>query len=442
MSFAERAGSILVAFHPGAWRLGRLMQSPPHFVPRFSLLAVCVMLAAAIGLLVPVSSGAQSSPVAAIKQCRHRFAGKGEKRHQAERRCIENARSKQQPKPASPTEVPSASAGAPGSSPTPGFGAEAVGPPAPSLPIRPPAPETPPPLEIEMAAARVTVGSAIYRNPPVQLTSVSTIESTTGVEPGVTVQIEGEQLVISASAEAAPALLHLVIAGTACTASECDREVLIRLRLTVQPTMTPLLAVDPNGPTSGPAGFGPQVTTPSCGYLKYGFDGSSSWSSVAVSNPKETFDTHTPSSLSIGPHQIWLECLTGRGGPTLWWSQGFELTVTGPSIPIGLESTMVPAGGELVFTTGPSLSAAQCPLLPGITADELLLDLNNSGGSLVNHRNVPMPDGLATERLVVPPGSAAGTYSVLDRCIYGNVAGERAIYEFARQPGEITVTAG
>ena len=60
----------------------------------------------------------------------------------------------------------------------------------------------------------------------------------------------------------------------------------------------------------------------------------------------------------------------------------------------------------------------------------------------MNHRNVPMPDGLATERLLVPAGSAVGTYSVLDRCVYNNVAGERAIYDFARQPGEITITAG
>lgn len=422
------------------------MQSPLDSIPRSSLLAACVMSAVAIGLLAPVGSGAQSSPVAAaIKQCRHHFAGKGKKRRQAERRCIKNARSKQKPNPASPTEAPSAAPASPeehSSSPTPDVGDETVGAPTPPTPTGPSAPEPPPPLELEMATASVVVGSAIYRKPPASLTSISAIESTTGTEPGVTVQLEGELLVISASADAAPALLHLEIAGTACTASECGRRVLIRLRLTVQPTMVFQVAVDPNGPTSGPAGFGPQVVTPSCSYLKYGFDSSSLGTAVGVSNPKETFDTRTPSNLAIGPHKIWFECLTGRGGPALWWSQGFEVTVTGASIPIGLESTTVPAGGELVFTTGPSLSAVQCPPLPGVTVDELALNLNESGGSLVNHRNVPMPDGLATERLLVPPGSAAGTYSVLDRCVYGNTAGERATYEFARQPGEITVTAG
>jgi hypothetical protein len=295
---------------------------------------------------------------------------------------------------------------------------------------------------MEMPTATVLAGSAIYRIPPRPLTSITAIESTTGTEPGVTVQIEGEYLVISASAEAEPALLHLVIAGTACTASECGRRVLIRLRLTVQPTVDPLVEVDPNGPTSGPAGFGPEVTTPSCSYLKYGFDSSSSSNSVGVSIPREAFNTHTPPTLSIGPHTIWFECLTSRGGSAVWWSQGFEITVTGASIPIGLGSTTVPAGGEVIFTNGPSLSVAQCPTLSGVTVDELLLDLNNSGGSLVNHRNVPMPDGLATEGLVVPPGIEAGAYSVLDRCMYANNAGERAIYDFARQPGEITVTVG
>ncbi|HEY3836755.1 MAG TPA: hypothetical protein VGL72_09290 [Bryobacteraceae bacterium] len=420
------------------------MQSPFNPIPRSRLLAVCVMFAIAISLLAPVGSGAQTSAVAVgIKQCRHRFGAKGKKKRQAEQRCIKNARSKQRPKSASPTEAPSAapaSPGAPEAPPTLGVGGETVAPPAPSTPTGPSAPEAPPPLEMEMATAGVTVGSAIYRKPPYPLASVGAIESTTGAEPGVTVQLEGELLVISASAEAAPALLHLVIGGTACTASECGRRVLIRLRLTVYPTVDPLVEVDPNGPTSGPAGFGPQVVTPSCSSLKYGFDNESTSYGVTVANPRESFNTQTPSTLSVGPHQMWFSCVTGRGGPSVWWSEGFEITVTGASIPIGLESTTVPAGGEIVFTTGPSLGAAQCPTLPGVAVDELLLDLNSSSGALVNHRNLPMPDGVGTEGLVVPPGSATGTYSVLDRCIYGNVAGERATYEFARQPGEITVT--
>jgi hypothetical protein len=421
------------------------MQGSLYSIRRFSLLVFCVALVAVIGLLAPVGSGAQSSTVAAgIKRCEHHFAGHGKKSRRAERRCIKNARSKQQAKPAPPAEAPSAAPpppGAPSSSPTPGVGVETVAPLAPPAPSGPPVPETPQPLELEMATATVVIGSAIYRNPPQPLSSVIAIESTTGAEPGVSVQIEGERLVISASAEAAPAILNMVIGGTACTASECGRRVLIRLRLTVQPTMVSLVEVDPNGPTSGPAGFGPEVITPSCSFLKSRFDDGSS-NAVRVSNPREAFVTHTPSSLSIGPHHLWFECLTDRGGPAVWWSQGFEITVTGTSIPIGLESTTVPAGGELVFTTGPSLSAIQCPTLPGITVDELLLNLNDSIGSLVNHRNVPMPDGQATERLLVPPESGAGTYSVLDRCVYDNVAGERAIYEFARGPGEITVTAG
>jgi len=72
------------------------MQNPLNFIPRSSLLAICVMLAAAISLLAPVSSGAQNSSLAAgIKHCEQRFAGKGKKRRQAKRRCIKNARSQQ-----------------------------------------------------------------------------------------------------------------------------------------------------------------------------------------------------------------------------------------------------------------------------------------------------------------------------------------------------------
>jgi hypothetical protein len=421
------------------------MQSALHPIPRSSLLAVCVMLVTAISLLTPATSGAQSSPVPmGIKQCRHRFEGKGRKKRQAERRCIKNARSKQRPKQASPTEAPSAapaSPGAPISSAAPTIGGETVVPPDPSTPTGPSAPEAPAPIELELPTTGVVAGSAIYLNPPHQLTSVSAIESTTGAEPGVTVQIEEGRLVISASAEAEPALLHLVIGGTACTGSECGRRVLMYLRLTVQPTVDPMVEVDPNGPTSGPAGYGLQVFAPTCQYLSYGF-GNGSSVTVKTTTPREAFDIRTPPTLSTGPHQLWFECLTGRGGPSVWQSEGFEITVTGPSTPIGLVSTTVASGGELAFTTGPSLGAAQCPTLQGVSVDELLLDLYPSSGAAVNHRNVPLPDGLATEGLVVPPGSAAGTYSVYDGCTYANVAGERASYEFAGQPGEITVTAG
>jgi hypothetical protein len=430
-------------FSLGAWRPGQLMQIPLHFFPRSNLLTVCVLMVAAISLLAAGGSEAQSSPVAAgIKQCRHHFAGKGRKTRQAKQRCIKKAWSKKRPQPASSTEA-STPAPAPqdaaSSSPTPGDDAEAVAPPAPVTPIGPSAPEAPPPLELEMPRAAVVIGSAINLNPPSPLTALSAIESTTGSEPGVTLEIEGGHLVISASTEAVPALLHLVIGGTACLGSECGRQVFVRLQLTVQPTIVPLVEVDANGPTSGPAGFGPQVITPSCSYLTYGFENGAR-GAVSTLRPRETFNTHTPPTLSTGPSQIWFECLTGRGGPSVWRSTGFEITVTGASIPIGLESTTVPAGGEVVFTSGPSLSAAQCPTLPGVTVDELLLDLEDSS-SVVNHRNVPMPDGLATEGVVAPPGSAAGTYSVFDRCIYGNLAGESAIYEFG-QPNKITVTAG
>jgi len=419
------------------------MQSPFLSTSRSGLLALCVAFVATIGLMAPVGAGARGAPVAArIKQCRHRFAGKGKKKHQAELRCIKQARSKRQPTPVTPTEAPAAapvSPGASSSSPAPAPGGDATPPTTPATPTGPAAPEKPAPLEMEVPAGTVVTGSSLTRNLPNGLTSLSAIESTTGAEPGVTVALVEGRLVISAATEAAPVLLHLVIAGTGCTAKECGRQVLIRIRLTVQPAVVPSVEVDPNGPTSGPAGFGPQVITPSCSFLRYGFDNGASTSGVGVASPKETFNVYTPSTLPVGSHQVWFECLGSRGGGAVWTAPGFEITVTGPSIPIGLQSSTVPPGGELVFTTGPNLGASPCPTLAGVSVGELILELNTAQGTILVARHVPMPDGLTTEGLLLPSSAPAGEYSASERCFYSNVGGERASYEFTAARENVTV---
>jgi hypothetical protein len=51
-----------------------------------------------------------------------------------------------------------------------------------------------------------------------------------------------------------------------------------------------------------------------------------------------------------------------------------------------------------------------------------------------------MPDGRATEGLAVPAGTVPGSYSVSDRCVYGNPAGEHASYYFGGESRAVTVT--
>jgi hypothetical protein len=200
--------------------------------------------------------------------------------------------------------------------------------------------------------------------------------------------------------------------------------------------------VTPHGPTSGPAGFGLEVMVPTCTDLGVSFDGQESYTLGAYS-PSVIFDPVTPSTLPLGRHQMSFTCEDGPGGEPTWTSPGFEITVTGGPVPIGLESDTAPAGGEFVYTSGPSLSATQCPSLPGVSVYGLSLYLDSAiDGSLVTNRFVSMPDGRATEGLVVPPETAPGEYLAIDRCYYYNNASEIGVYEFAWNWPDATVTAG
>jgi hypothetical protein len=420
------------------------MQRPSEPIrARLILVALCMALASIAVAFATTASAHDAAGTGAIKGCKHRYAGKGKKGRQAERRCIGDARKRQKRKRESHSHSPESpaptSTGTPNSSTSSSSGGDTAAPSGPSTPTGPSGPEAPAPLKLEASDAVVT-GSAVSQAPPAPLTSFSTIELTAGSESGVTTKIEGGGLVISASAQAATGSLHLTISGTGCTATECGRQFLISLRLTVQPGGPPSVTVTPNGPTSGPAGFGPNVVTPDCSYLRVGFDDGSFYS-ISSSSSIKAFNTHTPVTFSAGSHRMSFECLTGTGGGVVWTSPGFEVTITSASIPLGMESTTVPAGGEIVFTTGPSLSATPCPTLPGVSVVELLFFLNPSTGASAAHRSVPMPDGLATEGMTVPLGTAEGVYTVRDRCMYRNVAGEGAMYEFGRTRGNLIVTA-
>ncbi len=199
--------------------------------------------------------------------------------------------------------------------------------------------------------------------------------------------------------------------------------------------------VTPHGPTSGPAGFGLEVNLPTCTYLAVGIDGQDSYVLGAYS-PSTSFYPVTPATLSPGRHQMSFACRESSYGEAEWTSPGFEITVTGGPTPIGLESDTAPAGGEFVYTSGPSLSAIQCPPLSGFGVYGLSLYLDSAtDGSLVTSTFVTLPDGRATEGLVVPADTAPGEYLALDRCFYNNGAGEIGIYEFAWEWPDATVTA-
>jgi subtilisin family serine protease len=200
--------------------------------------------------------------------------------------------------------------------------------------------------------------------------------------------------------------------------------------------------LSPHGPTSGPAGFGMEVPVPTCTYLAVSFDGQDSYVLGAYS-PSTIFDPVTPSTLAPGRHQMSFTCRDDWYGEPVWTSPGFEITVTGGPIPLGLESHTAPAGGEFVYTSGPSLSDTQCPSLPGVSIYGLSLYIDNAiDGSVVTSTFVSMPDGRATEGLLVPPDTASGDYLVLERCFYTNVSGEVGLFEFAWEWPNATVTDG
>jgi hypothetical protein len=203
--------------------------------------------------------------------------------------------------------------------------------------------------------------------------------------------------------------------------------------------------IAPHGPVYGPAGFGMEVIVPPCVYLEVSFDGEPAFTESTSAGLTDHFLPTTLSTLSIGPHQMSFTCRNEWEGPVVWTSPGFEIKVTAGPIPLGLESDTVPAGGELVFTSGPSLGEAQCPSLPGVGLAELLIYLDSTGepAASVAYRFVPMPDGRATEGLRVPADAdPADEYAALARCYYRNGAGELGIFQFAWEWGNVTVTGG
>lgn len=421
--------------------------SPNCRPPRLAIFATLVATAV-LGVAVVSAAGA-GTPPAAIKQCRRRFSGAGKKQRQAEQRCIEKARARSrkkatvpaessapttpspsQPGGAEPPTAPTSPPGPVGGTPQPGGPSGPVDP-----PVGPSGPESPPPIELLGLGTRVDAGSSVHLPPPPPLTSLSTIELSSSANWGLDFGFEEGDLVISAASWGEPGRFRVTFSGTGCTASECGRQFVIHVRISVEtPGVFPTDQVIPHGPTSGPAGFGPVAITPSCSEMTPSFDG---WSSGTrrVAAARESFPVFTPPDLPVGSHQVSFFC----GGGEAWRSPGFALTVTGPPVPLGLESSTVSAGEELIFTSGGTLGAAPCPPLAGVEVSGLILELNTSEGSILVTRNLTMPDGRETEGLMVPTGAAAGSYSASERCSYSNSAGEGAHFEFDAARQNVTV---
>jgi Subtilase family len=105
------------------------------------------------------------------------------------------------------------------------------------------------PARIESTAetVSVTVGSLVTVALPAPLESLTAIDGpATGSEPGVSVELEGGEPLLSASAEAQPGEMSLVVEGTACASSECGRPFLLRIPVTVMP-----LGATPGSPLRG-----------------------------------------------------------------------------------------------------------------------------------------------------------------------------------------------
>jgi len=206
-------------------------------------------------------------------------------------------------------------------------------------------------------------------------------------------------------------------------------------------TPVPTEQATPMGPTSGPAGFGMQVSLPSCTYLAVSFDGTQGYVQSEYS-PSTTFDVVTTPTLTDGQHQMSFACESSVSGTVLWRSPGFSITITGGPIALGLQSTTVSPGEAIVYTSGPSESSTTCPPLPGVTLYGLSIYLDTPNGlSVAASRFITMPDDATTEALTVPPDSPAGAYTALERCYYSGI-NQLGIFEFTGPYYNVTVTGG
>jgi hypothetical protein len=195
------------------------------------------------------------------------------------------------------------------------------------------------------------------------------------------------------------------------------------------------------GPTSGPAGFGMQVSVPSCADLLVSFDGTLAYA-LSGGDSVTSYEPVTTSTLTEGQHQMSFACESAPNGTMLWRSPGFSVTITGGPIALGLESYTVSPGGNLIYTSGPSESAVACPSLPGVALSQLVLYLDAPDGlSVTAYRWIPMPDDASTEALTVPSGTPAGKYTALERCYYSS-DDQLGIFEFAGSGYNVTVTGG
>lgn len=206
-------------------------------------------------------------------------------------------------------------------------------------------------------------------------------------------------------------------------------------------TPVPTEQATPMGPTSGPAGFGMQVSLPSCTYLDVSFDGTQGYVQSEYS-PTTTFDLVTTSGLADGQHQMSFACESSVGGTVLWRSPGFSITITGGPIALGLQSTTAAPGEAIVYTSGPSESTTTCPSLPGVALYGLSIYLDTPTGLAVTaSRFIAMPDEATTEALTVPPETPAGEYTALERCYYSGT-NQLGIFEFTGPYHNVTVTNG
>ena len=184
--------------------------------------------------------------------------------------------------------------------------------------------------------------------------------------------------------------------------------------------------VTPEGPTSGPSGFGLNVAVPACSTntLAVSIDGSPPAFERIITPPAGGYGYPTAlvSSYgsSLGPHQVTFACEPAGGGAVQWADPGFTIDVTSGPIALSVQSTTVSAGGSLVLYSGAGAGPSPCPALPGVTVNNIIVGLYPESGSTgavagpltVTALNVP------SVSLPVPSTLTPGSYDAEVECTY------------------------
>jgi hypothetical protein len=197
---------------------------------------------------------------------------------------------------------------------------------------------------------------------------------------------------------------------------------------------SPYSTVTPVGPTSGPAGFESAVGIPDCPYpdpvsVLATSGGAGAWGQIGPTFFNVViFQVLAPP----GTYTMAVSC------PAVGWTGTVSVTVTGPQLPVVLQSNTVAPGGTLTVLSGASGSPSPCPSL-GFPVNSVQYGFSSNSPTLIPNPIVSWPDGgQSSYQLSVPPDAQPGTYYLFESCNYVLPMNLVFWYQYAYVP--VTVT--